>query len=37
VARLAARALARGQTVSADEAVPVYLRDDVADKPKPKV
>jgi tRNA threonylcarbamoyladenosine biosynthesis protein TsaB len=37
VARLAARALARGQTVSADEAIPVYLRDDVADKPKPKV
>lgn len=37
VARLAARALARGQIVSADEAIPVYLRDDVADKPKPKV
>ncbi len=37
VARLAARALACGDTVSAERAIPTYLRDDVADKPKPKI
>ena len=36
VAVLAAAAYAKGETVSIDQAVPVYLRDDVAAKPKPK-
>jgi len=37
VARLAARAFRQGKAVSAEQAVPVYLRDNVADKPRPKV
>jgi tRNA threonylcarbamoyladenosine biosynthesis protein TsaB len=34
VARLAARAFGQGNVVSAEQAIPVYLRDNVADKPK---
>jgi len=37
MARLAARAFAQGNAVAAEQAIPVYLRDNVADKPKPKV
>jgi len=37
VARLAARAFGQGNAVSAEQAIPVYLRDNVADKPRPKV
>jgi len=37
VARLAARSFAQGQTVAAEQAIPVYLRNNVADKPGPKV
>jgi tRNA threonylcarbamoyladenosine biosynthesis protein TsaB len=37
VARLAARAFAQGNAVSAEQAIPVYLRNNVADKPGPKV
>ena len=37
VARLAARAFGQGYAVSAEQAIPVYLRDNVADKPAPKV
>lgn len=36
VAALAAVAYAKGETVSIDQAVPIYLRDDVAAKPKAK-
>ena len=36
VAILAAAAYAKDETVSIDQAIPVYLRDDVAAKPKPK-
>lgn len=34
IARLAARAWARGEAIAVDQALPVYLRDDVADRPK---
>ncbi|MGI9321212.1 MAG: tRNA (adenosine(37)-N6)-threonylcarbamoyltransferase complex dimerization subunit type 1 TsaB [Thiogranum sp.] len=37
VARLAARAFGQGNAVSAEQAIPVYLRNNVADKPGPKV
>ncbi len=37
IARLAAQELAAGNTVTAAEAIPVYLRNDVAKKPKPVV
>ena len=36
VAALAAVAYAKSETVSIDQAVPIYLRDDVAAKPKAK-
>ncbi|GMQ83969.1 MAG: tRNA (adenosine(37)-N6)-threonylcarbamoyltransferase complex dimerization subunit type 1 TsaB [Gammaproteobacteria bacterium] len=37
VARLAARAFAQGEVLAPEQALPVYLRDNVAHKPKPKV
>jgi len=36
VARLAARALAQGETLAPEQAIPVYLRNNVASKPKPR-
>ncbi len=35
VARLAARAFAQGEVLAPEQAIPVYLRDNVAHKPKP--
>lgn len=37
VARLAARAFAQGKMLAPEQAIPVYLRNNVAAKPKPKV
>jgi len=37
VARLAARAFAQGEVLAPEQAIPVYLRNNVAHKPKPKV
>ena len=37
VARLAVRAFAQGKTLAPEQAIPVYLRNNVAHKPKPKV
>jgi len=37
VARLAVRGLEQGEAVAAEQALPVYLRDNVADKPRAKV
>ena len=37
IARLGAKVYERGAAVSAAEAVPVYLRDNVASKPKPRL
>ena len=36
IARLAVALITSGQTVPAEQAHPIYLRDNVADKPKPK-
>ena len=37
IARLAVALITTGQTVPAEQAHPIYLRDNVADKPKPKI
>ncbi|NHZ69858.1 MAG: tRNA (adenosine(37)-N6)-threonylcarbamoyltransferase complex dimerization subunit type 1 TsaB [Thermotogales bacterium] len=37
VARLAARLFAQGEVLAPEQAIPVYLRDNVAAKPKPRV
>jgi tRNA threonylcarbamoyladenosine biosynthesis protein TsaB len=37
VARLAARAFAQGKALAPEQAIPVYLRNNVAAKPKPRV
>lgn len=37
IGRLAVALITSGQTVPAEQAYPIYLRDNVADKPKPKI